>query len=130
VIAATIALMLVSLPHALEDIRYREFERFGLAPQAAIVLLMAAYALQAIGIALVLARPGRLGVGLLATMGAVWCLGALAVHGPELLFAGPGYRHGLISKALEVAIIVLGAFVACLGWRALALFAILKRSAG
>ena len=49
---------------------------------------------------------------LLGITGAVWSIGALVVHGKDLLLAGPEYRHGPISKVLEIAIIILGAGVA------------------
>lgn len=106
--------MLVSLPHALEDFHYGDLLRLGMALPAAVAILATAYVLQLTGIALV-ARGHRSGPVLLGVMGAVWCAGALAIHGHDLLFAGPDYRHGFISKALEVLIIVLGAVCALLG---------------
>jgi hypothetical protein len=103
--------MIVSVPHVLEDFHYGDLLGFG-APQAlAVVLLLAAYALQIVGIALTM-RGLRAGPILLGITGAVWCIGALFVHGSDLLLAGPEYRHGPISKVLEIAIIILGAGVA------------------
>jgi hypothetical protein len=106
--------MLVTLPHALEDFHYGDLLRLGIALPAGVALLAAAYGLQIIGIALT-ARGHRVGPALLGAMGTVWCIGALAIHGHDLLFAGPDYRHGLISKLLEVLIIALGALCAYLG---------------
>ncbi len=103
--------MIVSMPHVLEDFHYGDLLGFG-APQAlAVVLLLAAYALQIAGIALVM-RGHQAGPVLLGITGAVWCIGAVFVHGHDLLLAGPEYRHGPISKILEIAIIILGAGVA------------------
>jgi hypothetical protein len=66
---------------------------------------------------LLVARGSSRGALLLALVGVVWCLGALIVHGHDLLYAGPNYRHGLISRMLELSIIVLGALLAVLGVR-------------
>lgn len=112
-IAATCALMIVSLPHALEDFHYGDLLRLGIGLHAGIALLATAYGLQLVGILLTL-RGHRVGLALLGVLGAVWCIGALAVHGHDLLFAGPGYRHGVVSKLLEVLIIALGALCAYL----------------
>jgi hypothetical protein len=106
--------MLVSLPHALEDFHYGDLLRVGIALPAGVAILVVAYGLQLAGIALT-ARGLPAGPAVLGGMGAVWCIGALAIHGHDLLFAGPDYRHGLISKLLEVLVIVLGAFCAYLG---------------
>lgn len=111
--------MLVSLPHALEDFHYGDLLRLGIALPAGVIILATGYGLQLAGIALT-ARGGRTGPALLALMGAVWCIGAIAIHGHDMLYAGPDYRHGLVSKLLEVLIIVLGAACAWLGalsWR-------------
>jgi hypothetical protein len=103
--------MIVSVPHVLEDFHYGDLLGFG-APQAvAVALVLAAYALPIAGIALVL-RGHKAGPVLLAITGAVWCAGAVLVHGRDLLLAGPEYRHGPISKILEIALIILSAGVA------------------
>lgn len=111
--------MLVSLPHAIEDFHYGDLLRLGIALPAGVTILVIAYSLQLSGIALTVRRR-RDGPALLAIMGAVWCIGAIAIHGHDLLYAGPDYRHGFVSKLLEVLIIVLGAACAWLGalsWR-------------
>jgi len=113
-IALTVALMIVTVPHVLEDFHYGDLQRIGIPLPASAVLLLIAYALQTAGIVLI-ARGRRAGAWLLALMGAVWCVGAVVIHGHDLLFAGPEYRHGLISKALEALIIALGASVAWQG---------------
>ncbi len=106
--------MVVSFPHALEDFHYRDLARFGIDLPLGIAVLATAYAIQLVGIVLVL-RGGRGGAMLLAAMGIVWCFGAIVVHGHDMLFAGEQYRHGLISRALELLIIALGVTVAALG---------------
>ena len=109
-IALTIALVLVTVPHTAEDFHYHEFQgRFGIDPRWAVAALVLAYATQAAGIALAAARR-RVGTLILAGTGAIWALGALVIHGPEIIASGP-YRHGYLSKGLEVAIIGLGAAV-------------------
>lgn len=115
-VALTVSLILVSLPHALEDFAYGDLQRLGITLPAGVAILLGAYALQTVGIALT-ARARAAGPWLLASMGAVWCIGAILIHGHDLLFAGAGYRHGFISKLLEVLIIVLGASAAGLGVR-------------
>ncbi|MBV8081474.1 MAG: hypothetical protein JOY86_00660 [Candidatus Eremiobacteraeota bacterium] len=103
--------MIVSFPHALEDFHYGDLARLGIALPFAIALLIVAYAMQLLGIALT-ARNTRAAPLLLGSMGAIWCVGAVLVHGHDVLFAGADYRHGLISKLMEVLIIVLGAAIA------------------
>ncbi|MBV8339722.1 MAG: hypothetical protein JO343_07230 [Candidatus Eremiobacteraeota bacterium] len=115
-VMVTCLLIAVSFPHALEDFHYGDLLRLGIPASITYTLLATAYALQLIGIAFTL-RGSASGVVLLGVMGAVWCLGALFVHGRDLLFAGAGYRHGMISRALESLIIVLGMFAAALAVR-------------
>jgi len=108
--------MLVALPHALEDFQYRDFDRLGIAPPASHVLLAIAYLVQLVAIAL-LAAGRSIGGVLAGLMGIVWLAGDAALHGHDVLFAGAGYRHGLVSKLLEGLILVLGAACAATGWR-------------
>jgi hypothetical protein len=115
-IALTVALMIVTVPHVLEDFHYGDLLRFGIAPSLAVTILLVAYVVQGAGITLT-ARAHQAGPWLLAVAGAVWSIGAACVHGHDLLFAGPEYRHGLISKLLEVLIIALGAVIAWQGSR-------------
>lgn len=116
-IALSLALMLVTFPHALEDFSYRDLARFGVSLQLSISLLAITYALLLLGVALV-ARGSSRGALLLAAIGAIWCIGATTVHGHDMLFGGPHYRHGAISQVLEALIIALGALLALLGVRA------------
>ena len=115
-VGVTCLLIAVSFPHALEDFHYGDLMRLGIPATTSYVLLATAYALQVIGIALSL-RGSASGVVLLGAMGAVWCLGAVFVHGRDMLFAGPTYRHGVLSRSLESLIIVLGMLAAGLAVR-------------
>jgi len=110
-IIVTGLLILVSLPHALEDFHYGDLTKIGIAPPYGIAALITAYVIQLTGIDLTL-RSRPWGIWLLGGMGVIWCLGAVVIHGHDLLFAGPHYRHGSISRLLEVAIIGLGLMAA------------------
>lgn len=115
-IISTFVLIMVTLPHALEDFQYRELARFGISTALGVVALALMYGAQLLGISLVV--RGRSGGALvLALVGAIWCLGDIVIHGHEMLFAGPEYRHAAISKALELFIMVLGGSIAWIGWR-------------
>ena len=113
-IAVTLLLILASLPHVFEDFHYRNLLGLDVSVRAAIAVLVLAYAFQLGGIVLVLRGDAR-GALLLAFMGAVWCVGAILVHGHDMLFAGANYRHGGISRALEAFIVSLGLIAAFLG---------------
>jgi hypothetical protein len=105
----TVLLVAVSAPHVAEDFQFGEFAHLGVPaaiPAAALGLL---YACQMLG-AYFAGRNSRLGYVLLAVGGVVWCVGALVIHGHEIIGSGD-YRNGTISKALEVAIIFLGSAV-------------------
>jgi len=115
-IAVTLVLMGVSLPHALEDFHYGDLMRLGIDRPVGIALLCSAYALQIAGVVLIL-RSRRSGSVLLAVMGGVWCVGAAMIHGHDMLFAGPTYRHGMISRLLELCIVILGGLAAIIGGR-------------
>jgi hypothetical protein len=109
-IALTLLLVAATIPHTAEDFRYGEFARFGVPNAVAAGALVIVYAVQLCGIVFAW-RGASAGFWLLASGGLVWCAGAIAVHGSEL-FASGLYRNGFESKALIVAIIVLGAAVA------------------
>jgi hypothetical protein len=115
-ILVTCALIAASFPHALEDFQYEDLARFGIAAPASHIVLLIAYAFQVVGIILTV-RGSTRGVPILGIMGAVWSLGAVFVHGHDLLLAGPTYRHGWISRLLEALIIVLGMLAAALAVR-------------
>ena len=118
VVILTAMLVAVSAPHTAEDFEFGTFARLGIPdafPGAALGLVLT---MQIVGVYLV-ARESRIGFAILAAAGVVWCVGALVIHGPEIVASGV-YRHGLISKALEVAVILLGAAAAAAGaveWR-------------
>ena len=108
--------MLVSLPHAIEDFHYGDLMRLGVGTSLGVAILALMYAVQLAGIAWT-AGGSRFGFAVLGLAGTIWCVGAIAIHGHDLLYAGPDYRHGFISKALEALIIVLGAVAAVLSLR-------------
>ena len=109
----TVALMIVSVPHVLEDFHYGDLLGMNAPVAFAVAVVLIAYALQILGIVLI-ARGTLAGAWLLGAEGAIWCIGALLVHGHDIIFAGGDYRSGLISKVLEVLIICLGAAAAWL----------------
>lgn len=116
-VALTIALVLVSAPHAAEDVRYGALSRFGLDALDTGGLLGIVYAAQLLG-AFAAGRGSRAGLVVLAACGAVWCGGSIALHGHDLLYT-EHYRSGLVSKALEVGVALLGAAAAVAGvWAA------------
>jgi hypothetical protein len=106
--------MLVSLPHALEDFQYGGLARLGVNLALGIAILVVMYSLQLSALTFVVSGSSRAAL-LLAITGAIWCIGATLIHGHDIIFAGPSYRHGTFSKLLEVMIIVLGALVAFVG---------------
>jgi hypothetical protein len=109
-ILLTLLLVAATIPHAIEDFRFGEFARFGVSTSAATWALVIVYAVQLAGMILA-ARASTAGYLLLAAAGLVWCVGAIAIHGPEVVASG-SYRNGLESKALIGAIIALGAAAA------------------
>ena len=115
-IALTLLLVAATIPHTAEDFHYGEFARFGVPTPVAAGALVVVYALQLCGI-LSAWRGASVGFWLLGLGGFIWCAGAIAVHGSELFASGP-YRNGLESKALIVAIVVLGASTAVTSIRA------------
>lgn len=113
-VATTVLLVVVTLPHVLEDFQYGDLLRLGVHQPQGVGILLFAYSLQLVGILLTLGGK-RSGALVLAAMGAIWCLGAIVVHGHDVLFGGASYRHGVISRILELLIIVLGGLCAVLG---------------
>lgn len=116
-VVLTALLVAATIPHAREDFRFGEFGHHGILQGLAFAALLVVYALQAGGVVLAF-RGSAVGLRLLAVTGIIWCAGALAIHGGEIVASGP-YRDGLVSKGLEVAIIVLGAAVAAAATAAL-----------
>jgi len=109
-VGLTIALVFISAPHAAEDFQYGEFGRAGIKTIVAGAILGALYALQAYGCVLA-GRGDPTAAVVLGLAGAIWCVGAVLIHGSEVLAPGP-YREGWISKTLVVAIVLLGASLA------------------
>ncbi|HEY5094445.1 MAG TPA: hypothetical protein VII69_04915 [Candidatus Eremiobacteraceae bacterium] len=105
-----IALIVVSLPHVLEDFTFGEPARVGVSTVAAVSVLLAAYALQLFG-ALLAFRDDPWGGRLVAALGLVWFVGALAIHGPEILAQGLSWRFGTTSVG-EAALVVAAAVLA------------------
>ena len=106
--------MLISLPHTVEDFQYGALVRFGVTLPLGIAILIIMYSVQLVALRLILLGSSRAAL-VLACTGAIWCVGAALIHGHEIILADSGYRHGPISKLLEVLIIVLGAVVAITG---------------
>jgi hypothetical protein len=106
--------VIVVVPHAREDFYYGDLQRFGIGLNLALIAFAASMAAVLTGMVLVW-RGSTAGATALAIVGAIWAIGAIVVHGHDVLFAGPGYRHGLISRLLEAAIVVLGVLLAFLG---------------
>lgn len=115
-IAATGLLIIVTLPHVIEDFQFRALAQFGITMPLGIAVLAIMYSLQLIALGLVFKGSSRAAL-VLALTGAIWCVGAALIHGHDIIFAGESYRHGPISKLLEVLIILLGAVVAITGIR-------------
>jgi len=109
-ILLTLLLVAATVPHAIEDFRFGEFARFGVSTTTAACALVVVYAAQGAGM-LLAARGSITGFRLLAAAALVWTVGAIAIHGSEIVSSGP-YRNGLESKALIVGIVVLGAATA------------------
>jgi hypothetical protein len=105
-----IVLVVVSLPHAIEDFAYGEPARLGVAPAFALSALLASYAVQLIGARLVL-RGSPWGGRLVAATGFVWFVGALFIHGPEIRAHGLQWRFGLTSVG-ELLLVVIASALA------------------
>ena len=88
----TALLVAISAPHAAEDFQFGKFEQMGVPSIIPATALGVMYATQAIG-AFLAGRNARFGYVLLSLGGILWCVGALIVHGREIV--GPGdYRYG------------------------------------
>jgi hypothetical protein len=109
IVVLSILLAIVGTIHAAEDFQYREFAWLrGLQwlPAAGLGIV---FGLQVFG-AYAAGGGKRIGLVVLRLAGLTWCVGAIVVHGREIISHGE-YRHGLISKALEVAVIAVSAAV-------------------
>jgi hypothetical protein len=113
----TIVLIVVSLPHVLEDFMFREPARVGVSTGLAWSVLLAAYALQFFA-ALLCLRGNPWGGRLVAATGLVWFVGALLIHGPEIRTQAFSWRFGTTSVG-EVTLLVVAAVLA-MGYGAIA----------
>ncbi|MCL4486970.1 MAG: hypothetical protein M1570_02415 [Chloroflexi bacterium] len=93
--------------HSVEDFQYNIAGRFGLSLLLAAFLLSIAYAIQVWGTALA-ARGVRFGHWVNLALALLWFFGAIVDHLGEILSANP-YRAGLVSKSLEIGVIVVSA---------------------
>ncbi len=110
VIGCSLLLLWVSIAHSLEDFVYGIPARFGLSVATAALLLGAGYVVQVTGI-LLATKGQRSGYVLTLVTGAVWAIAAALDHLGEVLTIWP-YREGVISKALEVGIMLTGVALA------------------
>jgi hypothetical protein len=106
---AAIALSLASLPfllpHVLEDFERGIAQRAGLSPGVGAALLGAGLAAQGLGLVLA-GRGRRAGLVVTAAAGAVWTLGALWDHDPELFARGLGFRDSARSALWVLGLIL------------------------
>jgi hypothetical protein len=112
VIVLSFLLLWVSIAHSLEDFVYGIPARFGLSVVTAALVLGAAYVVQVTGI-LLAAKHARSGYMLTFATGAVWAIAAAADHLKEVLTVWP-YREGVLSKVLEIGIMLVGAALAAI----------------
>jgi hypothetical protein len=103
-----VVLLVVSLPHVLEDFAVGEPQRVGVSEVVAISVLLAAYAMQLLGAWLAL-NGGPWGGRLIAAVGAIWVIGAVVIHGPGILAQGVQWRSGSTSIGEVVLVLVASA---------------------
>ena len=118
IVILSVILVAICAPHAAEDFQFGAFARLGISPSLPAAALGVMFATQLAGAYLV-GRRSPVGFALLIAVGAIWSVGALILHGPEIIASG-AYRNGVISKALEVGIILVGAAMVIAGsieWR-------------
>ncbi len=115
--ALSVASVLVTLPHSIEDFHYGIAARFHLGLLPAAFGLAIGYAAQMVGLALASHRQ-RSGYLISLAVGLIWFLGAVGDHLRDVLTTWP-YRAGLISKTLEVLIMLLAAALVIAAARAL-----------
>jgi drug/metabolite transporter (DMT)-like permease len=77
-------------------------------------VLLTAYVAQLFGAWLALRGIGW-GGRIIALVGAVWVVGALLIHGPEIRVDGLHWRSGALSIAGVILVIVAGAFATWYG---------------
>ena len=119
VLLLSVASVPVTLTHAVEDFSHGIPARFGLALLPAALLLSLGYATQ-VGAAALSARDDARGHALNLLIALVWLVAAVADHLGEVLpVPTTEYRAGVISKALEVGIVLIAAAWAAASFSAL-----------
>lgn len=113
----------VTITHATEDFHNGIHLRFGLDLLPAAFGLALVYGVQVLATAGA-ARGARLGFAASAALAAIWLVGAIVDHVPDLLPPGP-WRTGLPSEALAVAVMAVAA-----AWLAVSLLALRSASVG
>jgi drug/metabolite transporter (DMT)-like permease len=104
---SSIVLLVVSLPHVIEDFSVAEPARAGVPAFAALTVLLAAYVAQLFGASLAV-RGIAWGGRIIAVVGAIWVVGAVLIHGPEIRVDGLHWRSGALSIAGVVLVIAAG----------------------
>ena len=112
-----IALIVVGLPHVLEDFAVGEPARYGVAIGVAVSVLLAAYGAQVIGAWLAM-RGNPSGGRIIATVGLIWIAGALVLHGPEVWAEGLHWRSGPMSLVEVTLLVVVAALAVWYGAKA------------
>lgn len=98
-----------TLTHSIEDFSYRIYERFGLGMLPGAFLLSLVYAAQ-LAAGMLSARDLRIGHLMNAAMAVLWLAASVLDHlGEVLILPNVAYRAGLVSKLLEVGIMVTAA---------------------
>jgi hypothetical protein len=112
-----LALVVVSLPHVLEDFGVGEPERIGVSFGVALSVLLVAYALQLVGAWLAL-RDSPWGGRIIAPVGLIWVIGAVVIHGPGIVAEGVNWRSGPTSFVEVLLVVLVGALAMWFGFRA------------
>ena len=113
---SAIVLLVVSLPHVIEDFSVAEPAHVGVPAFAALTVLLVAYASQLFG-AWLAVRGSAWGGRIIAVAGGVWVAGAIFIHGPEISAAGMHWRSGAPSVAGVALVVVAGALAIWFGAR-------------
>ena len=95
---------MVTVPHVIEDFHYGVPESFGVNPSIAGLLVGLGFAVQVAGI-IGITRRAKWGLIITLLVAAVWVLGAILDHLPDIVSSSP-YREGVLSRTLEVFIIL------------------------
>jgi drug/metabolite transporter (DMT)-like permease len=91
----------------IEDFSVAEPARAGVPAFVALAVLLAAYVAQLFGASLAV-RGIAWGGRIIAVVGAIWVVGAVLIHGPEIRVDGLHWRSGALSIAGVVLVIAAG----------------------